>query len=187
MRAKNFPQHRLEGPSFFKQSLKPHPTQILCRGFRDCPFPSPCSPHRIHSPTIFPTCSSRLSVPTSSMWRWTIAASSAPGSLSYRRTAGRGGARKPWLSDSTDAHHHPTHITINLVPADLKKEGSGFDLPIAVGILGAYGALRIGHLGRFLFVGELGLDRRVRPIPAHRDPRARGGNSQSDPSRRERC
>ena len=35
----------------------------------------------------------------------------------------------------------PTHITINLAPADLKKEGSGFDLPIAVGILGAYGAL----------------------------------------------
>ena len=36
----------------------------------------------------------------------------------------------------------PTHITINLAPADLKKEGSGFDLPIAVGILGAYGALQ---------------------------------------------
>ena len=37
----------------------------------------------------------------------------------------------------------PTLITINLAPADLKKEGSGFDLPIAVGILGAYGALRV--------------------------------------------
>jgi len=35
----------------------------------------------------------------------------------------------------------PTHITINLAPADLKKEGSGFDLPIAIGILGAQGAL----------------------------------------------
>src|SRR3981189_283652 len=33
----------------------------------------------------------------------------------------------------------PTRITINLAPADLKKEGSGFDLPIAIGILGAYG------------------------------------------------
>src|SRR5246127_4188205 len=33
----------------------------------------------------------------------------------------------------------PTRITINLAPADLKKEGSGFDLAIAVGILGAYG------------------------------------------------
>ena len=35
----------------------------------------------------------------------------------------------------------PTHITINLAPADIKKEGSGFDLPMALGILGAYGAL----------------------------------------------
>jgi magnesium chelatase family protein len=59
----------------------------------------------------------------------------------------------------------PTHITINLAPADLKKEGSGFDLPIAVGILGAYGALRVGDLSRFLLVGELGLDGSVRPIP----------------------
>ena len=59
----------------------------------------------------------------------------------------------------------PTFITINLAPADLKKEGSGFDLPIAVGILGAYGALRLNDLSRFLLVGELGLDGSVRPIP----------------------
>src|ERR1035437_6159105 len=59
----------------------------------------------------------------------------------------------------------PTHITINLAPADLKKEGSGFDLPIAVGILGAYGALRVDNLERFLLVGELGLDGSVRPVP----------------------
>ena len=58
----------------------------------------------------------------------------------------------------------PTFITINLAPADLKKEGSGFDLPIAVGILGAYGALRVDDLSRFLMVGELGLDGGVRPI-----------------------
>jgi magnesium chelatase family protein len=59
----------------------------------------------------------------------------------------------------------PTFITINLAPADLKKEGSGFDLPIAVGILGAYGALRSNDLSRFLLAGELGLDGGVRPIP----------------------
>ena len=59
----------------------------------------------------------------------------------------------------------PTFITINLAPADIKKEGSGFDLPIAVGILGAYGALRTTDLSRFLMVGELGLDGGVRPIP----------------------
>src|SRR5215471_9956496 len=35
----------------------------------------------------------------------------------------------------------PTHITINLAPADMKKEGSGFDLPMAMGIVGAYGGL----------------------------------------------
>ena len=35
----------------------------------------------------------------------------------------------------------PTHITINLAPADIKKEGSGFDLPMALGIVGAYGGL----------------------------------------------
>jgi magnesium chelatase family protein len=59
----------------------------------------------------------------------------------------------------------PTFITINLAPADIKKEGSGFDLPIAVGILGAYGALRTSDLSQFLMVGELGLDGGVRPIP----------------------
>ena len=59
----------------------------------------------------------------------------------------------------------PTFITINLAPADLKKEGSGFDLPIAVGILGAYGALRTNDLSQFLLVGELGLDGSVRAVP----------------------
>jgi magnesium chelatase family protein len=58
----------------------------------------------------------------------------------------------------------PTRITINLAPADLKKEGSGFDLPIAIGILGAYGALTIGDLSDFLLVGELGLDGSLRAV-----------------------
>jgi len=58
-----------------------------------------------------------------------------------------------------------TRITINLAPADLKKEGSGFDLPIAIGILGAYGALTISDLSDFLLVGELGLDGTVRAVP----------------------
>ena len=59
----------------------------------------------------------------------------------------------------------PTHITINLAPADLKKEGSGFDLPIAIGILGAYGALQNRDISQFLTVGELGLDGSVRGVP----------------------
>jgi len=56
-------------------------------------------------------------------------------------------------------------ITINLAPADLKKEGAGFDLPIAVGILGGYGSLQCDDLSRFLMIGELGLDGSVRSVP----------------------
>ena len=55
-------------------------------------------------------------------------------------------------------------ITINLAPADLKKEGSGFDLPMAIGILGAYGSLHLRDLSNFLLVGELGLDGSLRPV-----------------------
>ena len=58
----------------------------------------------------------------------------------------------------------PTHITINLAPADIKKEGSGFDLPMAIGILGAYGALQLRDLSQFLLVGELGLDGNLRAV-----------------------
>src|SRR6202789_801287 len=58
----------------------------------------------------------------------------------------------------------PTRITINLAPADLKKEGSGFDLPIAIGILGAYGALQIKDVSDYLLVGELGLDGSLRAV-----------------------
>ncbi len=58
----------------------------------------------------------------------------------------------------------PTRITINLAPADLKKEGSGFDLPIAIGILGAYGSLHIKDISDFLLVGELGLDGSLRSV-----------------------
>jgi magnesium chelatase family protein len=59
----------------------------------------------------------------------------------------------------------PTQITINLAPADLKKEGSGFDLPMAIGILGASGVLELKDLGQFLLVGELGLDGTLRSVP----------------------
>src|ERR1700679_85244 len=59
----------------------------------------------------------------------------------------------------------PTQITINLAPADLKKEGSGYDLPMAIGILGAYGVLELKDLSQFLLVGELGLDGALRSVP----------------------
>ncbi len=54
--------------------------------------------------------------------------------------------------------------TINLAPADVKKEGSAFDLPIAVGILGANGDLQRENLDDTLLIGELALDGRVRPV-----------------------
>ncbi|MFQ5776999.1 MAG: YifB family Mg chelatase-like AAA ATPase [Terriglobia bacterium] len=56
------------------------------------------------------------------------------------------------------------NITVNLAPADIKKEGSGFDLPMALGILGATGTFFGRTLDEFLFSGELALDGTVRPI-----------------------
>src|SRR5579864_4334767 len=55
-------------------------------------------------------------------------------------------------------------ITVNLAPADVKKEGSGFDLPIALGILGTTGALLKTELKDIMFLGELSLDGSLRPI-----------------------
>jgi len=57
-----------------------------------------------------------------------------------------------------------TNITINLAPADIRKEGSGFDLPMALGILGAYGGLNNKPPEDALFVGELSLDGGVRGV-----------------------
>ena len=57
-----------------------------------------------------------------------------------------------------------TKITINLAPADLKKEGSGFDLSMAMGILGAYNSLLRRELPDFVLVGELMLDGSVRAV-----------------------
>src|SRR5512146_1777304 len=57
-----------------------------------------------------------------------------------------------------------THITVNLAPADIKKEGSGFDLPVALSILGAYGGLNKKELSDFVIVGELSLDGMIRSV-----------------------
>ena len=55
-------------------------------------------------------------------------------------------------------------ITVNLAPADLKKEGSSFDLPIAIGIVAAEGAIASSSLGDYLLAGELSLDGKIKPI-----------------------
>src|SRR5512136_358535 len=53
-------------------------------------------------------------------------------------------------------------VTINLAPANVRKEGAGFDLPMAVGILGAMG--RAPKTNGHLLVGELSLDGAIRPV-----------------------
>jgi len=55
-------------------------------------------------------------------------------------------------------------ITVNLAPADLKKEGSAYDLPIALGILAAEGGLRKERLREYALLGELSLDGRVKAV-----------------------
>ena len=58
-------------------------------------------------------------------------------------------------------------ITINLAPADIKKQGPSFDLPIAVGLLAATGQVRSERLAEGMFVGELALDGAVSPGHRH--------------------
>ena len=55
-------------------------------------------------------------------------------------------------------------ITVNLSPADIKKEGSGYDLPLAIGILAASGKVQTERLENIMLVGELSLDGRLQPI-----------------------
>src|SRR6187431_117449 len=59
----------------------------------------------------------------------------------------------------------PKRITVNLSPADLPKEGSHYDLPIALGLLGAMGVIDAETLSQHLVVGELGLDGRIMAVP----------------------
>ena len=56
------------------------------------------------------------------------------------------------------------HVTINLAPADIRKEGSAFDLPIAIGILAATGEVKPDYLENILLLGELALDGTLQPI-----------------------
>ncbi|HUU29490.1 MAG TPA: YifB family Mg chelatase-like AAA ATPase [archaeon] len=55
-------------------------------------------------------------------------------------------------------------VTINLAPADIKKEGASFDLPIAIGLLTASGQLSSERLGEYLVLGELSLDGNLKPV-----------------------
>lgn len=55
-------------------------------------------------------------------------------------------------------------IIVNMAPADIKKEGSAYDLPLAIGILAATGTVSSELLHRYLIIGELGLDGSLQPI-----------------------
>ncbi len=55
-------------------------------------------------------------------------------------------------------------ITVNMAPADLRKEGSGYDLPLAIGILAATEKVELERLDKYMLVGELGLDGRLQPV-----------------------
>lgn len=55
-------------------------------------------------------------------------------------------------------------VVINLTPANVRKVGSGFDLPMAIGIMQSFGFLEANNMERFMFVGELGLDGSILPV-----------------------
>ncbi|MFQ6611013.1 MAG: magnesium chelatase domain-containing protein, partial [Fidelibacterota bacterium] len=55
-------------------------------------------------------------------------------------------------------------VVINLAPADIRKEGAAFDLPIAIGILAAHGVVESTFLEKVILVGELSLDGKLRPV-----------------------
>ncbi len=58
----------------------------------------------------------------------------------------------------------PKKITVNLAPADVKKEGSSFDLPIAIGLLTSLGDIQANSFDETVFLGELSLDGTLRPV-----------------------
>jgi magnesium chelatase family protein len=68
-------------------------------------------------------------------------------------------------SIKNSGYHFPSDkITVNLAPADIKKEGTAFDLPMALGILAAMGLVSKESIARHLVLGELSLDGLIRPI-----------------------
>ena len=55
-------------------------------------------------------------------------------------------------------------IIVNMAPADIRKEGSAYDLPIAIGILASDGIINSGNLDKYIIMGELGLDGGLMPV-----------------------
>lgn len=77
----------------------------------------------------------------------------------------REGRERVWAAlHNTGYSIPPKKITVNLAPADIRKEGSSFDLPLALGLLAGTGEVPADALVSMAFVGELGLDGSVRPV-----------------------
>ena len=68
------------------------------------------------------------------------------------------------LQNSKIYLREPQTTTVNLAPADVRKEGTGFDLPVAIGMVAAGELMPTDMLDRYMLVGELGLDGSIRPI-----------------------
>lgn len=66
--------------------------------------------------------------------------------------------------DNSGFKLEPRRVTVNLAPADVRKDGAAFDLPIALAMLAAYGRLPEAALDGLLWLGELGLDGQVRRV-----------------------
>jgi magnesium chelatase family protein len=79
----------------------------------------------------------------------------------------------------SEARERVRRITVNLAPADLPKEGSHCDLPIALGLMAAIGAIPPDALSGFTVLGELGLDGPIAPVAAVL-PAAIGANSRDE-------
>ena len=68
------------------------------------------------------------------------------------------------IKNSKFAMPPKTQVTANFAPADVRKEGTGYDLPLAIGLLAANEHVKSDKLERFVLVGELGLDGSLRPV-----------------------
>ena len=78
--------------------------------------------------------------------------------------AGEGRVRIRGALENSGFRLPPRRVTVNLAPADLRKDGAAFDMPIAVGMLCAAGLVEAAALAETLFVGELALDGTLRPV-----------------------
>lgn len=65
---------------------------------------------------------------------------------------------------NSDLRFPQKKVTINLAPADIKKEGTAFDLPMAIGILAAGGQIARTKLHDYIIIGELSLDGSLQPV-----------------------